>query len=112
MVQAVESEKKNGTGQGKLFGIFHISAFDVADAPGQVVQAAQDAKNAVGNASGEPPALYGPSLFGMHVGLPSVLLRSACSACEVSNVECHDALASPHFCGARCGVWKFISLKC
>ena len=35
-VQAVESEKKNGTGQGKLFGLFHISAFDLADATGQV----------------------------------------------------------------------------
>ena len=39
MVQAVESEKKNGTGQGKLFGIFHISAFDVADTPEQIKQA-------------------------------------------------------------------------
>ena len=58
MVQAVESEKKNGTGQGKLFGIFHISAFDIADTPGQVKQAAQDAKNAVGNASCEPTAHY------------------------------------------------------
>ena len=54
MVQAVESEKKNGTGQGKLFGIFHISAFEVADTPEQIKQAAQDAKNAVGNASSEP----------------------------------------------------------
>lgn len=53
MVQAVASEKKNGTGQGKLFGIFHISAFEVADAPDQIKQAAQDAKNAVGNANSE-----------------------------------------------------------
>ena len=60
MAQAIASEKKNGTGQGKLFGIFHISAFDMADAPGQIKQAAQDAKDAVGNASSEPPVPSSP----------------------------------------------------
>ena len=66
MVQAIASEKKNGSGQGRLFGIFHISAFDVADAAGQVKQAAQDAKNAVGNANSEltaPFLLCSPTAF-------------------------------------------------
>lgn len=49
--KAQASEKQRGTGQGKLFGLFHISAFDLADSAGEVKQAAENAKNAVGNAS-------------------------------------------------------------
>ena len=53
MVQAVAQEKKWGLGSGgrKPFGFFHISAFELADTPDQIKQAAQDAKNAVGNAN-------------------------------------------------------------
>ena len=50
-MQAIASEKKNGTGQGKLFGIFHISAFDLADSADQINQAATDAKNAISSSS-------------------------------------------------------------
>ncbi|CAK0740247.1 hypothetical protein CVIRNUC_001236 [Coccomyxa viridis] len=38
--------------KGKLFGLFHISAFDLADSGADVKQAAQDVKNSVGNANG------------------------------------------------------------
>lgn len=50
-MQAIASEKKYSSG--KLFGIFHISAFDLADATADIKKAAQDAKNTIGSANSE-----------------------------------------------------------